>query len=213
MLALFPSKMRKHMRRQCARQKEDFGHKRWQPLSVPRGVNKTHTPERHISRASALIFILHSAGLCLTSSIARASNFKHCLRVKNGFCSHSGPRQSLVRCQSGTSQTIRRTSTSSSSTTTRSPLPAWQPCLRTLAQGARSAVLPNKPQLHSEVLLTRGTAHRSLNQCLDLGQPLSAMICLRAVVQGRVAETNTGDISCGGFAGVHRCTQNTNTEV
>ena len=58
--------------------------------SSPQGVNKTHTPERHISRARALIFILHSAGFVLTSSIARASNFKHCWRVKNGFCSHSG---------------------------------------------------------------------------------------------------------------------------
>ena len=59
--------------------------------SSPQGVNKTHTPERHISHARALIFFLHSAGLCSTSSTARASNFKHCLRVKNGFCRHSGP--------------------------------------------------------------------------------------------------------------------------
>ena len=45
------------------------------------------------------------------SSTACASNFEHCLHVKKGFCSHNGPQQSLVRCHSRTTQTIRRTST------------------------------------------------------------------------------------------------------
>ena len=104
-------------------------------MKIAENAQKQDTrSRRHISLARASIFILHSAGLCLTSSLACASNFKHCLRVKKGFCSHSGPQQSLVRCHSRTTQTIRRTSTSRSSTTTRSPV--WQPCLRTLAQGA-----------------------------------------------------------------------------
>ena len=76
-----------------------------------------------------------------------------------------------MRCHSRTTQTIRWASTTTPLTTTRSPLPGWQPCLRTLAQGARSAILPNKPQLHREVPFTGGTAHRSLNQWCGQTRP------------------------------------------
>ena len=49
------------------------------------------------------------------------SNLKHCSRLKDGFCSRRGPHQSIAQCLSCATQTIRRTSTSTLSTTTRTP--------------------------------------------------------------------------------------------
>ena len=86
------------------------------------------------STISTSSFLLSVPKHCVQPETSCMIYLWHCLRVKQGFCRHSDPHQSRVRCHSRTTQTIRWTPTSTPSTTTRSPSTAGQPCLRTLAQ-------------------------------------------------------------------------------
>ena len=97
--------------------------------------DNTHSGAAHFPRMST------SSSSCTGQDCVFKPQF-----VKNGFCSHCDPHQSHARCHSRTTRTIRRTSTRTLSTTTRPPPAAGQPCLRTLAQSARLATWPNKPQ-------------------------------------------------------------------
>ena len=107
---------------------ERFRPQEMAPSQSPTGVQTMHIPERHISRARPLIIYLALRRIVWFIQTSSTD----C--VKKGFCSDSDSHQSLSRCHSRTTQTIRPTSKSTPSATTRSPSPAGQTCPHTLAR-------------------------------------------------------------------------------